>query len=78
MNTEKKFEVRYYDNIGCNDCVLVFNSEQEAEIAIENDMRIIADKWACHGYDYGDFGCATEIWIPGSDYYARWERLWAE
>ena len=70
-----KFEVLYEDNEGCNEGVMSFNSEEEAEEAIEADLEEMKMKFFGN-YDYGDFGRKTEIWKPGDSQFASWTRLW--
>lgn len=74
----KKYEVRYTDNTEPQDFILSFESEAKAEAAIEKDLQLFKAAWVDQDYDYGDFGNVTEIWIPGGDKYARWERLWKD
>lgn len=75
-HAQRKYRVRYSDNRGVDDCVVSYNSEEEAEAFIKDDLQNHKDEWANEEYDYGYFGSTTEIWIAGSDQYARWERLW--
>lgn len=71
----KPFNVLYTDNDG-EDCYLGFDTEEEAENDIEEDLNNIKEYHKYDDYDYGDFGTKTEFWISDSDVYASWERLW--
>lgn len=72
----KKYEVRFTDNTGCNDSIESYNTEAEAEAAIREELQMVEDSWKSKGYDYSKIGKVTEIWVPGGDQYAIWERLW--
>ena len=71
-----KFGVRYEDNILCDGSVEYYNTEQEAEASIDEELENVKEYLQSLGYDYGDFGTKTEIWVPGGNEYASWERLW--
>ena len=75
-HAQHKYEVRFTDNTESQDYILSFETEAKAEAAIEKNLQLLKGAWVDEDYDYGDFGNATEIWIVGSDQYARWERLW--
>lgn len=76
------FKVRYEDQNGCEDSTETYNTEEEAEAAIAEELEAIKESLsnACLFYDYCDYarddGMTTEIYLPGQDYYARWIRLW--
>lgn len=72
----KKFKVKYEDNTGNEDRVDSYESEETAEKAIEEELDNCKECMQSMGYDYGDFGNKTEIWVPGGNEYASWERLW--
>jgi hypothetical protein len=71
-----KYKVRYINNIDPEDCVLEFNTEEEAEAFIEEGLNIYKEYGKNFDYDYADFGNKTEFWISGGDEYASWERMW--
>lgn len=72
-----KYAVLYEDNAG-NNGTIEYNSAAEAEAAIEEELALVKQEYmnAYGSYDYGDFGSKTEIWVPGNDPYASWNRLW--
>ena len=70
-----KYKVKYEDNNG-NDCILEFNTEEEAEKFIEEDLGNCKEDYQSLDYDYANFGNKTEFWVSGGDEYASWERLW--
>ena len=71
-----KYKVRYINNIDPEDCVLEFNTEEEAERFIEEELNSCAENNKDYNYDYGDFGNTTDFWIcDGAEYYS-WERMW--
>lgn len=72
----KKFKVKYEDNTGNEDRVDSYESEEAAEKAIEEELDNCKEYMQSMGYDYGDFGRKTEIWVPGGNEHASWERLW--
>lgn len=71
-----KYKVKYEDNTGNDDCIETYESEEAAEKAIDEELNNYKEYMRPVGYDYGDFGSKTEIWVPGGDEYASWERLW--
>ena len=71
-----KYKVRYSDNTSANDWIDEYETEEAAENAIEEELENCKEYLQSLGYDYGDFGNKTEIWVPGSNEYASWERLW--
>lgn len=70
-----KYKVKYEDSDG-HDCIMEFNTEAEAEMAIEEDLTNCKVYCESPNYDYADFGNKTEFWISGSNMYASWERMW--
>ena len=76
MSKEMKYFVRYDDNTGNGVYIMEFDSEEDAERAIEEDLQNCKDYCQSLEYDYGDFGSKTEFWVVGGDEYASWERLW--
>ena len=70
-----KYKVRCTDNEG-NDDIIEFNTEEEAERAIEDDLNCCKEFSKDFDYDYADFGNKTEFWISGGNEYVSWERLW--
>ena len=71
-----KYEVKYGDINGGNECVMKFDTEDEAEIAIQEELECFKDYYKYEDYDYGDFGNRTDFWISGGNMYAYWERMW--
>lgn len=71
-----KYKVRYNDYTGTNDSIDEYETEETAENAIEEELENYKEYLQSLGYDYGDFGNKTEIWVSGGDEYASWERLW--
>lgn len=71
-----KYDVKYEDNTGNGDGVESYNTEQEAEAAIQEELENTKEYLQSLGYDYGDFGRKTEIWVPNGNEYASWKRLW--
>ena len=71
-----KYKVRYSDNTSANDWIDEYETEEAAENAIEEELENCKEYLQSLGYDYGDFGNKTEIWAPGGNEYASWERLW--
>lgn len=70
------YKVKYTDNTGINDSIIEYLTEEAAEKAIEEDLENCKEYSQSLNYDYGDFGNKTEFWVPGSNEYASWERLW--
>ena len=76
----KPFQVKYESNLGCDDCIMEFDSKEEAEGAISGNltryieelcmMKLSGDIW------YTDSGIQVDCWVSGSDLYATWKRLW--
>lgn len=75
-SNEFKFKVKYEDNTGNGDGITAYKTEKEAEMAIEEELENCKEWMQSEGYDYGDFGRKTEIWVPNGNEYASWERLW--
>ena len=71
-----KYKVRYSDNTSANDLIDEYGTEEAAENAIEEEFENCKEYLQSLGYDYGDFGNKTKIWVPGGNEYASWERLW--
>ena len=71
-----KYKVRYEDNTSANDWIDEYETEEAAEDAIEEELENCKEYFQSLGYDYGDSGHKTEIWVPGGNEYASWERLW--
>ena len=71
-----KYKVRYSDNTSANDWIDEYETEEAAENAIEEELENCKEYLQSLGYDYGDFGNKTEIWVPGGNEYVSWERLW--
>ena len=71
-----KYEVKYEDNTGNDNRIEIYESEEAAEKAIDEELDNCKEYMQSMGYDYGDFGNKTEIWVPGGAEYASWERLW--
>lgn len=71
-----KYKVRYSDNTSANDWIDEYETEEAAENAIEEELENCKEYLQSLGYDYGDFGNKTEIWVPSGNEYASWERLW--
>lgn len=71
-----EYKVKYEDNTGNGDSIEVYKTEVEAEKAIDEELENCKEYFQSVGYDYGDFGNKTEIWVPGGNEYASWERLW--
>lgn len=76
MEYKIKYKVKYEDNNGADDCIIEFDTEKEAEKAIEEDLENCKKYYQLLNYDYADFGNKTEFWIPDSNIYASWERMW--
>lgn len=71
-----EYKVKYTDNTGVDDCVTEYSSEEEAEKAIEEDLKNVKEYCQSLDYDYADFENKTEFWVKGGDEYVCWERLW--
>ena len=71
-----EYKLKYYDNIGGEDDITSYATEEEAEAAIEEELENVKEYFQSVEYDYGDFGANTEFWVKGGDEYAVWERLW--
>lgn len=71
-----KYKVRYINNIDPEDCILEFNTEEEAEGFIEEGLNLYKEYNKDFDYDYADFGNKTEFWVCNDVEYASWERLW--
>ena len=71
-----KYKVRYEDNTSANDWIDEYETEEAAENAIKEELENCKEYLQSLGYDYGDFGNKTEIWVPRGNEYASWERLW--
>ena len=81
MTELKKYQVKYEDNVECGECIDTYNSAEEAEKFIEEQLDNVKDYINSYDYDYADFGndygnTTTEIWCKDGDYYARWIRMW--
>ena len=72
------YDVKFVDNLGSEDCIQTFETEQEAEKSIIEDMENVKTYFESRGNAVRctDFGNKTEIWESGQDGYASWERLW--
>lgn len=72
------FKVKYEDNSGCSDGINEYETEEAAEKAIEEELDNVKDWFdqTYKDYDYVNFGTKTEIWVPGGNWYASWDRLW--
>ena len=70
-----KYRVKYEDNNG-NDEIVEFNTKEEAEKAIEDDLKCCIKFAQDCNFDCAKFGNKTEFWIIDGDEYASWERLW--
>ena len=71
-----KYKVRYSDNTSANDWIDEYETEEAAENAIEEELENCKEYLQSLGYNYGDFGNKTGIWVSGGNEYASWERLW--
>ena len=71
-----KYKVKYTDNTGVDDSIIEFNTEEEAERFIEEELNNCKEFNKDWDYDYGDFGNTTEFWICDDVEYCSWERLW--
>lgn len=71
-----EYKVRYINNLDPEDCVFEFNTEEEAEGFIEDELNCCKELAKDYDYDYADFGNKTEFWISGGNEYVSWERLW--
>jgi hypothetical protein len=71
-----KYKVKYIDYTGINDEVLEFDTEEEAERTIKDDLIYCTIVFKDCDYDYADFGNKTEFWISGSNVYVSWERMY--
>ena len=71
-----KYKVKYTDNTGVDDYIIEFNTEEEAERYIEEELNLLKEYNKDYDYDYGDFGNTTEFWVCDDVEYATWERLW--
>ena len=60
-----KYKVRYSDNTSANDWIDEYETEEAAENAIEEELENCKEYLQSLGYDYGDFGDRTDIWVPG-------------
>lgn len=74
--TERKYGVRYEDNTGPEDAVSYYDTAEQAEAAIEEELDSVKEWFRGRDYDYADFGSKTEIWECGGHEYASWDRLW--
>lgn len=76
------YKVLFESNDGSDDCIMEFETVQEAEECIEEQLEEMKEFYEdiCVGYDYGDShyerGLSTEIWEIGGGGYACWTRLW--
>lgn len=72
------FKVKYEDNSGCESSVDEYETEVTAENVIAEELDDVKEwfQQISGDYDYGDFGTKTEIWVPGGNGYASWDRLW--
>ena len=73
---EITYKVKYEDNTGNNDGITTYETEEDAEKAIEEELENCKEWMQSKGYDYVNFGNKTEIWVPGGNEYASWKRLW--
>lgn len=77
---EGTFKVKFESDLGGDDYVMEFNSEEEAE----QEINISAISWVdthCRSSQPGDIwhtdsGIQVDCWVSGSDQYATWKRLW--
>lgn len=73
------YTVKFKSNLDTDDNIgIPYATEQEAENAIQTELRFyMAYLDEQHmKYDYAVFGNKTELWTPGNDVYAEWERTW--
>ena len=70
-----KYKVRCIDNNG-NDDIVEFNTTEEAERAIEDDLNCCKEFAKDFDYNCANFGNKTEFWISDGNEYVSWERLW--
>ena len=71
-----KYEVKYESSFECDDRVFEFDSEEEAEGFIDEDLDFHISEHKGFGCGIADFGNKTEFWVSDTDKYASWERLW--
>lgn len=71
-----EYKVKYTDNTGIDNRIMVFNTEEEAENVIEEELNNVKEYYKDRDYNYADFGNKTEFWISGDDEYCSWERMW--
>lgn len=74
------FKVKYESNLGCDDCIMEFNSAEEAEGAISADVTIHIKEYCKMNRPgdvwYADSGIQVDCWVSGSNQYSTWKRLW--
>lgn len=75
-----RYDVLYEDSTGINTDIQMFDTEEEAEAAIDKQLEEVKEYFRGRDYDYGEFvterGIATEIWDCAGDECASWTRLW--
>lgn len=71
-----KYKIRYINNVDPEDCIVEFNTEEEAERFIEEGLNLCKEYNKGYEYDYADFGNTTEFWVCDDVEYYSWERMW--
>lgn len=67
------YRVKYEDWSGNENSIDEYETEEDAEKAIDEEMEHLKELFL--DYDYGDIGKKTEIWTDGEKW-ASWTRLW--
>lgn len=73
------YKVKFTSNIEPDDGISIpYPTESDAERAIADELRFYKAAMDENGmeYDYTDNGIKVELWTPGNDTYAEWERMW--
>lgn len=77
-----KYEVKYYDTVNPDDFVVEFDTEEEAEDFIKEDLEmwkgVFEKEHPELDYVYGTTGRTTEIWVRNTsiNVECQWERLY--
>lgn len=72
-----KYKVLFDSNIE-DECLMEFDTEEDAEKAIDEDLDAFIEDEITPPYNSGVFGDTTEVWETEGIIYASWKRLWVE
>ena len=71
-----EYAVKYTDSTGIDNGVSYYDTEKEAEEAICEELEGCKEWFRSLDYYYTDSGLKVDFWVPDTNEYAQWERLW--